>query len=128
MERPWAINRFPFLDDEFVEFAFKSPMAGVYSRTLTPTVENRFKSQYFYAYVIKKYRPELLKMRTDHGYSPGDVLSPMPLLKIGHYPILSLAEDCQGPFRVCRNNATTDQAPYPEAGLPAVARECRETT
>lgn len=83
MERPWGRNRFPFLDDEFVEFAFRAPFAGPYSRTLKPTVENRFSSQYFYAYVIRKYRPELLEALTDHGHSPGDVLGPFALFKIG---------------------------------------------
>ena len=83
IERPWVTNRFPYLDDEFVEFAFRAPFAGVYSRTITPTVANRFHSQYFYAYVINKYRPELLKARTDHGHSPKDLLSPFALLRIG---------------------------------------------
>lgn len=83
MERPWGINRFPYLDDEFVEFAFRTPFAGVHSRTLKPTVQSRFRSQYFYAHVIRKYRPELLEAPTDHGYSPKDVLSPLGLLKIG---------------------------------------------
>lgn len=83
MERPWGTNRLPYLDDEFVEFAFRAPFAGVFSRTLNPTVGNRFRSQYFYAYVIHKYRPELLRYPTDHGYPPADVLSPLALLKIG---------------------------------------------
>lgn len=83
MERPWATNRFPYLDDEFVEFLFRAPFAGVYSRTLKPTVGNRFHSQYFYAYIIRKYRPELLKAPTDHGHSPEDILSPFALFKIG---------------------------------------------
>lgn len=83
MERPWGINRFPFLDDDFVEFAFRAPFAGVHSQTLTPTIENRFQSQYFYAYVIRKYRPKLLTALTDHGYAPRDVLGPLPLLRLG---------------------------------------------
>jgi hypothetical protein len=82
MERVHGTNRYPFLDDEFVEFAFRAPFAGVYSRTLRPTVGNRFRSQYFYAYLIRKYRPELLKEPTDHGHSPADVLSPVALLRI----------------------------------------------
>lgn len=82
MERPWGINRFPFLDDEFVEFAFRSPFAGVHARTIKPTIMNRFNSQYFYSYVIRKYRPELLNYPTDHGYSPGDVISPLGLFRI----------------------------------------------
>lgn len=83
MERPWGINRFPFLDEEFVEFAFHAPFAGVHARTLRPTIGNRFRSQYFYAYVIRRYRPQLLAYSTDHGYAPADLLRPLPLLAIG---------------------------------------------
>jgi hypothetical protein len=83
MERPWGINRFPFLDEEFVEFAFRSPFAGVHSQTLSPTIGNRFRSQYFYAHLIRRYRPELLRATTDHGYPPADLLSRLPLLRIG---------------------------------------------
>jgi hypothetical protein len=82
-ERIYATSRLPFLDDEFVEFIFKAPFAGVYSKTITPTVKNRFKSQQFYAYIIKKYKPELLKYFTDHGYPPGDLLSPFSLILVG---------------------------------------------
>jgi hypothetical protein len=83
MERPWSVNRFPFLDEEFVEFLFRSPFAGVYSRAIKPTVTNRYFSQYFYAYIIRKYRPELLTALTDHGYPPRDVLSPVWFLFLG---------------------------------------------
>ena len=83
MERPYVVNRTPFLDDEFVEFLFQAPFAGVYSRSLHPTISNRYRSQYFYAHVIRTYRPELLAASTDHGYPPGDVLSPLALLLIG---------------------------------------------
>ncbi len=82
IERPWGLNRFPFLDEEFVEFAFRAPFAGVHSRTLRPTIGNRFRSQYFYAHVIRRYRPELLAATTDHGYAPADLLGPLPLLRI----------------------------------------------
>jgi hypothetical protein len=82
MERPWGTNRFPYLDDEFVEFAFSAPFVGVYSHTIKPSINNRYRSQYFYAYIIRKYRPDLLDAATDHGYSPRDVVSPFGLLKI----------------------------------------------
>lgn len=82
MERPYGVNRTPFLDDEFVEFLFQAPFSGVYSRALRPTIRNRYRSQYFYAYIIRKYRPDLLDAATDHGYSPRDVVSPFGLLKI----------------------------------------------
>jgi hypothetical protein len=83
MERAWMTNRFPFLDDEFVEFLFRAPFAGVYTHTNRPTIGNRFNSQFFYAYIIRKYKPELLKAPTDHGFAPRDLLRPFPLLTIG---------------------------------------------
>lgn len=83
MERPWAINRFPFLDDDFVAFTFRAPFAGMHSEALKPRIGNRFRSQYFYAFIINKYRPELLNASTDHGYPPSDLLFAFPLLKIG---------------------------------------------
>jgi len=82
-ERVYATNRFPFLDVEFFEFIFQAPFAGVYSQAVTPTVADRFNSQYFYAYLIRKYRPELLPYSTDHGYPPADLLKRSPLLHAG---------------------------------------------
>ncbi len=83
MERIYAVNRFPFLDDNFVEFVFKSPFSGIYSNPLKPTIKQRFNSQFFYSYIIKKYRPQLLNYTTDHGYPPKHLLSKAPLLQIG---------------------------------------------
>lgn len=99
MERPYGINRTPFLDDEFVEFLFRAPFAGVYSRTLKPTVGNRYRSQYFYSYMIKKYRPELLVSDTDHGYSPGDVLSPFAPLNMGVKQLISRRKRLKAGYR-----------------------------
>jgi hypothetical protein len=82
-EKVYATNRFPYLDDEFVELIFRAPFAGIYTQPAHPTVNNRFKSQYFYAYTIQKYKPELLHYPTDHGYSPNDLLLPIPLLVVG---------------------------------------------
>ncbi|MEO0191001.1 MAG: hypothetical protein ABIL18_08465, partial [candidate division WOR-3 bacterium] len=83
MERFYATNRFPFLDDEFVEFVFKSPFSGIYTNPLKPTINQRLNSQLFYSYIIKKYRPKLLNYTTDHGYPPKYLLSKAPILQIG---------------------------------------------
>ncbi len=82
-ERPYATNRFPFLDVDFVEFMYQAPFAGVHSQPVSPTVADRFNSQYFYAYLIRRYRPELLPYSTDHGYPPSDLLKSLPLLHAG---------------------------------------------
>jgi len=83
MERIYATNRFPFLDDDFVDFAFRAPFSGVHvKRMLFPTPAEKLRGQYFYAYVIKKYRPELLYNTTDHGYPPKDLLSPFAIFRV----------------------------------------------
>lgn len=68
---------------DFVEFIFKSPFSGIYTNLLKPTARQRFHSQMFYTYVIKKFFPELLNYTTDHGYPPKYILSKIPFLKIG---------------------------------------------
>jgi hypothetical protein len=82
-ERSYVYNRFPFLDDDFVSWVFRSPFAGVYSNTLRPSPFVRFRSQYFYAGVMKNFKPDLLKYQTDHGFPPEYILSRFPFLKIG---------------------------------------------
>ena len=86
-ERIYAENRFPYLDDDFVDFIFQSPFAGVYSNALKPTPNQRFKCQYFYAKIMEEYKPELLKYQTDHGFPANYVLNKFPILKIG-FPYL----------------------------------------
>ncbi len=82
-ERIYAMNRAPFMDDEFVELLFRAPFAGVHSHALKPSIQNQFSSQNFYTYIINKNRPALLKYYTDHGYPPRDLLRPFPLLFVG---------------------------------------------
>ncbi len=108
LERTWGITRFPFLDDEFVEFAFHAPFAGVYSRTLTPTIQNRFNSQYFYSYIIQRFNPKLLPYLTDHGYSPADVLSPLGVLWVGPNFMLRRAKRRLNNYREFKTNEWTE--------------------
>jgi hypothetical protein len=82
-ERIYATNIFPFLDVDFFEFIIRAPFVGLNTRPVRPTVSDRFNSQYFYAYLIRKYRPELLSYTTDHGYPPADLLKSPPLLYAG---------------------------------------------
>lgn len=81
-ERLFATNRFPFYDDEFVEFILDSPFSSFNNTYENPTFSQRIKSQKLYANIIKKYYPELLLYDTDHGYKPKDLLSPLPILNI----------------------------------------------
>lgn len=82
MERIYGTNRFPFLDDDFVEFIFRSPFSGVKSNPLRPSIKQRFTSQYFYARIMEKFMPRLLNFSTDHGYPPRYIIAKAPLLKI----------------------------------------------
>jgi hypothetical protein len=109
IERLYGVNRTPYIDDEFVEFLFRTPFAGVYSRTIHPTVKNRFNSQYFYAYVIRKYKPELLNATTDHGHSPSNVLSPLALLIIGPKYLLARRRRKQSNYREFKTEEWTEK-------------------
>lgn len=109
MERLYGTNRFPFLDDEFVGFMFGAPFAGVHSKTLQPTVSNRFNSQYFYAYVIRKYQPRLLAAPTDHGYPPGDILSACALLKVGPKALRSRWKRSRGHYQEFKTEEWTER-------------------
>ncbi|MEM4396774.1 MAG: hypothetical protein QXR30_03925 [Candidatus Woesearchaeota archaeon] len=82
-ERIFASNRFPFFDDEFVEFIVKSPFSAINNTFMEPTVKEKLNSQIFYAYILKRNNPELLKYKTDHGFAPKYLLYPFSSLLVG---------------------------------------------
>lgn len=87
-ERLFATNRFPFLDDEFVEFILKSPFSAINNTFMSPTIKERLNSQIYYGYIIKKNKPELLKYKTDHGFAPKYLFYPFSFLFIGTQVII----------------------------------------
>jgi len=76
-------NRTPFLNFKFIEKLLKTGLSGVYDNFFEENPIKRFKGQVLYAHIIKKSFPGLLKYRTDRGYKPVDLLTP-----IGKFNIL----------------------------------------
>ncbi len=82
-ERIFGTNRFPFFDDEFVDFILQSPFSAINNVFMDPGINERISSQKFYAHIIKKTNPKLLDYTTDHGFAPKYLLYPFPMLFIG---------------------------------------------
>jgi asparagine synthetase B (glutamine-hydrolysing) len=78
IERVYVTTRFPFFDDDFVELMYKTPFAGMYNGFLGKSKFKRRKGQLLYAYIYKKFKPELGKINLDRGYKPDDLLKPFP--------------------------------------------------
>jgi hypothetical protein len=85
IERVYVTTRFPFFDDDFVELMYKTPFAGMYNGFLGKSKFKRRKGQLLYAYIYKRFKPELGRMRLDRGYKPDDLLKPFPFNFISIY-------------------------------------------
>ncbi len=79
IERVFVTTRFPFFDDDFVRLMYKTPYAGMYNGFLGKSKFKRRKGQLLYAYIYRKFKPELGKIVLDRGYTPDDLLKPFPL-------------------------------------------------
>ena len=78
IERVYVTNRFPYLDDDFVDLVYQTTYAGMYNGFLGKSKYKRRKGQLLYAHIIKKYKPELGDILLDRGYKPKDLLLPSP--------------------------------------------------
>jgi hypothetical protein len=78
IERVYVTTRFPFFDDDFVELMYKTPYAGMYNGFLGKSKIKRRRGQLLYAYIYKRFKPELGNIILDRGYKPDDLLKPFP--------------------------------------------------
>ncbi|MFA5405562.1 MAG: hypothetical protein WC358_11565, partial [Ignavibacteria bacterium] len=85
IERLYVTTRFPFFDDDFVQLMYKTPFAGMYNGFLGKSKFKRRKGQLLYAYIYKKFKPELGKIVLDRGYVPDDLLKLFPFNFISIY-------------------------------------------
>lgn len=69
-ERLFATNRYPYYDNEILEILFSSTFSGLTKEVFTKSFYTIFDSQRVYFEILKKYAPELLPFKTDHGFSP----------------------------------------------------------
>jgi len=79
IERVYVNTRIPYFDIDMVELIYKTPWAGMYNGFLGESKFKRRKGQLLYAYIIKKYYPQIGKIDLDRGYKPNDLLLPFPL-------------------------------------------------
>lgn len=85
IERLYVTTRFPFFDDDFVQLMYKTPFAGMYNGFLGKSKFKRRKGQLLYAYIYRKFKPDLGKILMDRGYKPDDLLKPFPFNFISIY-------------------------------------------
>lgn len=78
IERVYVNTRIPYFDIDMVELIYRTPWAGMYNGFLGASKFKRRKGQLLYAYIIKKYYPELGRIDLDRGYKPNDLLLLFP--------------------------------------------------
>lgn len=69
-ERIFTTNRYPYYDNEILEILFSSTFSGLTKEAFTKSFYTIFDSQKVYYEILKKYSPELLPFKTDHGFAP----------------------------------------------------------
>jgi len=79
IERVYVTTRCPYFDDDLIDVMYQTPFAGIYNGFLGKSKVKRRKGQLLYAYILKKYKPELGQITLDRGYSPDDLLRPFPI-------------------------------------------------
>ena len=79
IERMYVTTKLPYFDVDFIELIYQTSWAGIYNGFLGNSKIKRRKGQLLYAYIMKKYKPKLLKLKLDRGYSPSVLLLPTPL-------------------------------------------------
>ena len=79
IERVYVTTKLPYFDIDFVELVYKTTWAGIYNGFLGESKVKRRKGQLLYAHIMKQFKPTLLKLKLDRGYTPGDLLLPTPL-------------------------------------------------
>ncbi len=78
-ERVYVTTRFPYFDNDFIDLIYKTTFAGMYNGFLGKSKYKRRKGQLLYAWIMKKYNPELLNIKLDRGYKPADLIKPFPI-------------------------------------------------
>lgn len=79
MERVYVTTYFPYFDFDLIDLIYQTPWAGMYNGFLGNSKFKRRKGQLLYAHIIKKYKPELGKIKLDRGYRSNDLLLPFPI-------------------------------------------------
>lgn len=83
MESPYLYNRSPYLDYEFVDFIFKTPLCGANYDFFVQNPFTRMHGQTFYSYIMTKNNKDLAKINTNRRYSPYNLLTTTGKIKAG---------------------------------------------
>ncbi len=83
MESPFLYNRSPYLDYEFVDFIFKTPLCGANYDFFTKNPFVRIHGQQLYSYIMSRNHKTLAKINTNKMYAPYDLLTTEGKMKAG---------------------------------------------
>lgn len=86
--RSYVFTYSPFIDDEFIEFLFLTPVLELDKKAMDLNFKkhlwNTRRGQLFYIPIIKQNYPKLLKLKTGRFYSPSQLSSPFFPLTVIH--------------------------------------------
>ncbi len=83
MESPYLYNRSPYLDYEFVDFLFKTPLCGANYDFFVQNPFTRMHGQLFYSSIMTNNNKNLAKINTSKRYSPYNLLTTTGRIKAG---------------------------------------------
>ncbi|UCG91011.1 MAG: hypothetical protein JSV97_07940 [candidate division WOR-3 bacterium] len=83
MESPYLYNRSPYLDYEFVDFIFKTPLCGANYDFFVQNPFTRMHGQLFYSSIMMNNNKDLAKINTSRRYSPYNLLTTAGRIKAG---------------------------------------------
>ena len=92
IERVYVTTRIPYFDTDMVDLIYRTPWAGMYNGFLGESKIKRRNGQLLYAYIFRKYKPELGKIILDRGYKPDDLLLPFPINYLKILPVVIRAK------------------------------------
>lgn len=87
----------PYIDDDFVEFIFRTPIPQLNEYAFKRNFDSLKKGQLFYLPIIKKNYPPLMKIKTGRNYTPAQLISVL-------YPVNIIPGYIRKEFRKKRND------------------------
>ncbi|UCD05543.1 MAG: hypothetical protein JSV98_10610 [candidate division WOR-3 bacterium] len=83
MEDGYVHNRSPYLDDDFIDFIFQTPLCGANYNFFEDNPLVRINGQLLYARIINNNNASLARFRTNRMYAPHDLLTNTGRIKAG---------------------------------------------
>ncbi len=83
MEDRYVHNRSPYLDDDFIDFIFKTPLCGANYDFYEKNPLVRINGQLLHAWIISNNNTRLARFPTSKMYAPSDLLTGVGRIKAG---------------------------------------------